>query len=94
MRVWGRSGVGKVKYRRTRMSTDGMVTRTRSFNYYVARTCTSGGRPKGNILGGETTRIGKRSAKVLTFLMFSRLASVVGNDGSRSITPPLPRESY
>eukprot|EP00001_Collodictyon_triciliatum_P062734 11149_1 len=60
------------------MSTDGTGTRTRPFNCCAARTCTSGGRPKGNILGGETTRIGKRSAKVLTFLMLPRLASVVG----------------
>ena len=59
------------------MSTDGMDTRTRSFNCCAARTCTSGGRPKGNILGGETTRIGKRSAKVLTFLEAARVAQVV-----------------
>ncbi len=36
-----------------------MTTRTRPFNCCVARTC----RPKGNILFGETTRSGKRSAK-------------------------------
>ncbi len=65
LRVWGRQRVGKVKHRRTRMSTDGMTTRTRPFNCCAARTCTSGGRPKGNILGGETTSSGKRlSAKV------------------------------
>jgi hypothetical protein len=41
-------------------------------------TCTSGGRPKGNISGGEITRNDKRSAKMPTFLMPLRLSSVVG----------------
>ncbi len=43
--------MGMVKNRRTRMSTDGMTTRTRTFNSFTARTCSSGG-PKGNISGG------------------------------------------
>ena len=76
--LWGRAQVGTVNNRRTRMSTDGMATRTRAYNCCAAPTCTSGGRPKGNISGGEITRNGKRSAKMPTFLMPLRLASVVG----------------
>ncbi len=53
----GTSGDGN--NRRRRISTDGMATRTRSYNCCATPTSTSGGRPKGNISGGEITRDGK-----------------------------------
>ncbi len=46
--------MGMVKHRRTRLSTDGMTTRIRSFKCSAARTCISGG-PQANISGGEKT---------------------------------------
>jgi hypothetical protein len=44
VRVWGRTQVGTVNNRRTRMITDGMTIRTRTYNWFTSPTCTSGGR--------------------------------------------------
>ncbi len=78
--------MGTVNNRRTRMSTDGKAIRTRTYNCCAAPTSTSGGRTKGNISGGEITRNGKRSAKMTTFLMPLRLASVVDRRRSRLLS--------